>query len=144
MKKSTLRTNSSSAGPACQPLPTKPTDLKRSQQGQKQDGKEGKHFAYQAVDNGAVMVLGHMGLCGGFPKVYPFSENVLEGLSAGESYQRLMNALIRNKPIPDYYPEPKTQKVQKPQRGQKSKRPEPANNLLYILWGDPALAPIAQ
>ena len=95
--------------------------------------KDSKRFAYHAMDNGAVMMLGHMGLCGGFPKVYPMSELVLEGLSTGEAYQRLMNALIGDKPIPDYYPEPAPKRAA---------RKDSANGLLYILWGDPALAPI--
>lgn len=95
--------------------------------------RQSKRFAFQAIDNGAVMMFGHMGLCGGFPKVYPMGEGVLSGLSTGESYQRLMNALIRNRPIPDYYPEPAPRRPQQPDRG---------NDLLYILWGDPALTPI--
>lgn len=95
--------------------------------------KDSKRFAYHAMDNGAVLMLGHMGLCGGFPKVYPMSELVLEGLSTGEAYQRLMNALIGDKPIPDYYPEPAPRRAA---------RRDPANRLLYILWGDPALTPI--
>src|SRR2546425_646305 len=43
-----------------------------------------KRFGSQAVENGAVMVLGHMGLCGGFPEVYPMAEHVFEGLPVGE------------------------------------------------------------
>ncbi|MDB4458996.1 hypothetical protein N9059_00320 [bacterium] len=93
-----------------------------------------KRFAFHAMDNGAVMMLGHMGLCGGFPKVYPMGEMVLDGLSTGEAYQRLMNALIGSKPIPAYYPEPAPKKAIK----------GVANGLLYILWGDPALVAIAQ
>jgi len=95
--------------------------------------KQGKRFAFHAMDNGAVMMLGHMGLCGGFPVVYPMAEHVLDGLSAGEAYQRIMNARIAGKPIPDYYPEPPPKKAD---RGSK------ANGLLYVLLGDPALKPI--
>jgi hypothetical protein len=87
------------------------------------------------VDNGAVLMLGHMGLCGGFPKVYPMAELVLDGLSSGEAYQRLMNAVIRDRPIPDYYPEPA------PSRADAR---DPANGLLYILWGDPALVAVSR
>lgn len=94
------------------------------------DKRQDTRFAFQAVENGAVMMLGHMGLCGGFPKVYPMSEHVLEGLSTGESYQRLMNALIGDNEIPDYYPVPA------PERAVAK---DAANGLLYILWGDPAL-----
>ena len=92
-----------------------------------------KRFAFHAIDNGAVMMLGHMGLCGGFPKVFPMAEHVLAGMATGEAYQRLMNALIGDRQIPDYYPEPPPKKAE---------RRDPANNLLYILWGDPALVPI--
>ena len=70
-----------------------------------------KRFAFHAIDNGAVMMLGHMGLCGGFPKVFPMAEHVLAGMSTGEAYQRLMNALIGDRQIPDYYPEPPPRKL---------------------------------
>ena len=79
------------------------------------------------------MILGHMGLCGGFPKVFPMSELVLDGNSIGESYQRLMNALIAGKPIPAYYPAPEKRRLNSR---------DSANGLLYVLWGDPALVPI--
>jgi hypothetical protein len=95
--------------------------------------KDDKRFAFHAMDNGSVMMLGHMGLCGGFPKVYPMAEHVMDGLSAGEAYQRLMNALIGRNAIPAYYSEPAPAEAV---------RPDPANGLLYILWGDPALVPI--
>jgi len=92
-----------------------------------------KRFGTVAMDNGAVMVLGHMGLCGGFPEVYPMAEHVFEGLSVGEAYQRVMNALIGGRPVPDYYPPP----VPGPPNSA-----DPANNLLLMLWADPALVPI--
>lgn len=95
--------------------------------------KDDKRFAYHAMDNGSVMMLGHMGLCGGFPKIYPMAEHVMDGLSSGEAYQRLMNSIIGERAIPAYYPEPAPAKAV---------RPDPANGLLYILWGDPALIPI--
>ena len=95
--------------------------------------KDDKRFAFHAMDNGSVMMLGHMGLCGGFPKVYPMAEHVMDGLSSGEAYQRLMNSIIGTKAIPAYYPEPPPAKAVSP---------DPANGLLYILWGDPALVPI--
>lgn len=90
-----------------------------------------KRFAFHAMDNGAIMLLGHMALCGGFPKIYPMSELVLEGRSTGEAYQQLMNSLISSSGLPDYYPDnPPTKRTQKK---------EAANGLLYVLWGDPAL-----
>ncbi|MGB0580015.1 MAG: hypothetical protein ACPGVU_09965 [Limisphaerales bacterium] len=97
--------------------------------------KKGKRFAFHAMDNGAVMMLGHMGLCGGFPVVYPMAEHVLAGLSTGEAYQRIMNARIGGQPIPDYYPEPAPPKADRRSKG---------NGLLYVLWGDPALTPIVK
>ncbi len=92
-----------------------------------------KRFSSLAVGNGAVMVLGHMGLCGGFPEVYPVAEHVLAGLPVGEAYQRVMNALIGNRPLPAYY----AQSVSQPNSN------DAANILLLILWADPALVPIA-
>lgn len=92
-----------------------------------------KRFGSQAVENGAVMVLGHMGLCNGFPEVYPMAEHVFEGLPVGEAYQRVMNALIGNKAITDYYAQPA------PRQNNPN---DPANSLLLILWADPALVPV--
>ncbi len=92
--------------------------------------REDKRFAFHAIENGAVMFFGHMGLCGGFPKVFPMSELVLSGSSTGEAYQQVMNAIIGGKSIPDYY------------SGRAGTR-DAANGHLYVLWGDPALVPIA-
>lgn len=95
---------------------------------------ETARFAQLAVENGAVLVLGHLGLCGGFPKIYPMSELILEGKTAGEAYQRLMNGLIQGEALPNYFSPPSG-----------SSRPNlqgKGNNFLYILLGDPALAPI--
>lgn len=91
-----------------------------------------KRFGMQAIENGAVMFLGHMGLCGGFPEVYPMAEHVIAGMSVGEAYQRVMNALTGNGALPDYYPSPAPRQAN--QR-------DPANTLLLILWADPALNP---
>ena len=92
--------------------------------------RDDKRFAFYAMDNGAVMMLGHMGLCGGFPKVFPMAELVLSGTSTGEAYQQLMNSLIGGRPIPEYYSGPPASR-------------DPRNGYLYVLWGDPALIPIA-
>ena len=92
-----------------------------------------KRFGSQAMENGAVMVLGHMGLCNGFPEIYPMAEHVFEGLSVGEAYQRVINALIGSNAIPDYYAQPASRQ---------NNPNDPANRLLLILWGDPALVPI--
>ena len=91
--------------------------------------RDDKRFAFQAMDNGAVAMLGHMGLCGGFPKVFPMAEQVLAGTSTGEAYQQLMNSIIGDKAIPDYY------------RGHDGPK-GPANAYLYVLLGDPSLMPV--
>ncbi|MGI9240095.1 MAG: hypothetical protein ACR2RV_04810 [Verrucomicrobiales bacterium] len=92
--------------------------------------KDDQRFAFLAIENGAVLFLGHMGLCGGFPKVFPVAELVLEGRSAGDAYQQLMNSIIGEKSIPDYYSGPGGSR-------------DAANRYLYVLWGDPALVPIS-
>ena len=92
-----------------------------------------KRFGSLAVEKGAVMVLGHMGLCGGSPEVYPMAEHVLEGLPVGEAYQRVMNALIGSRPLPGYYDQPTSRQNTPNDR---------ANLLLLILWADPALVAI--
>ncbi|MEM7015097.1 MAG: hypothetical protein AAF585_26860 [Verrucomicrobiota bacterium] len=94
------------------------------------DKRDSKRFAFHAADNGAIMILGHMGLCGGFPVVYPMAEHILEGLTVGEAYQRIMNARIGGKAIPAYYPEPAPKRAEQRSEG---------NGLLYVVWGDPAL-----
>lgn len=91
-------------------------------------------FAQLALQNGAVVVLGHLGLCGGFPNIYPMSELMLEGKTAGEAYQQLMNGLIGQGSLPPYFSAPETSGRPNLQGG--------ANRFLYILFGDPALAPI--
>ena len=88
-----------------------------------------KRFAFYAMDNGAVMMLGHMGLCGGFPKVFPMAEQVLAGTSTGEAYQQLMNSIIGDNLVFDYYEDYADSKG-------------PANAYLYVLLGDPALVPV--
>ncbi len=94
-----------------------------------------KRFAFQAIDRGANTVLGHMGPCGGFSYIYPVAEHVLEGLSIGEAYQRLMNAQIGGRPMPAYYSDsPPSRRAQR----------DPRTKLLYIIFGDPALVPVAK
>ena len=91
--------------------------------------RDDKRFAFYAMDNGAVAMLGHMGLCGGFPKVFPMAEQVLAGTSTGEAYQQLMNSIIGDNAIPDYYRE-------------HDGPTGPANAYLYVLLGDPSLTPV--
>ena len=106
-----------------------------------------QRFASLATDRGAIAVLGHMGLCDGFPEVFPVAENVLNGLSLGEAYQRTINALIGNKPLPPYYEN--TAPGKNPDGGEEDSsavesvmQKDPVNDLMLILWGDPALVPI--
>ena len=69
----------------------------------KENQPEAQRFASMAVDRGAVAVLAHMGLNEGFPEIFPVAEHTLAGLSLGEAYQRTMNAIIGNRPLPAYY-----------------------------------------
>jgi hypothetical protein len=63
-----------------------------------QDGsevrKDRERFIMRAVENGAVVVYGHMRENGGFPQMVPVLEAWMNGLAVGEAYQRLMNAII--------------------------------------------------
>jgi hypothetical protein len=90
-----------------------------------------KRFAFHAMDNGAIIMLGHMGLSGGFPKVFPMAEKILNGTTAGEAYQQLMNSIIEKSPIPNFY-------------GGTAQRRDPGNKFLYVLLGDPFLLPITK
>lgn len=90
-----------------------------------------KRFAFHAMDNGAIIMLGHMGLSGGFPKVFPMAEKILNEITAGEAYQQLMNSIIEKSPIPDFY-------------DGTTQRRDAGNQFLYVLLGDPFLLPITK
>jgi hypothetical protein len=113
----------------------------------KENQPDTQRFASMAMDHGAVAVLAHMGLNEGFPEIFPVAEHTLAGLSLGEAYQRTMNALIGNRPLPAYYD---TSAQAKPSDASEDDsaivesaiQKDPANNLLLILWADPALVPI--
>jgi hypothetical protein len=94
-----------------------------------------KRFSLTMVDRGAVAVFCHMRLNMGFPHVYPMLESYLENRSLGESYQRLINALIEGQGgfTPQWYTK------QTPARSTQSRK---MNQLLYMQIGDPALVPI--
>ena len=94
-----------------------------------------KRFSLTMVDRGAVSVFCHMRLNMGFPHVYPMLESYLANRSLGESYQRLINALIEGQGgfTPQWYTK------QTPARSIQSRK---MNQLLYMQIGDPALVPI--
>ena len=94
-----------------------------------------KRFSLAMVDRGAVSVFCHMRLNMGFPHVYPMLESYLANRSLGESYQRLINALIEAQGgfTPQWYTK------QTPARSTQSRK---MNQLLYMQIGDPALVPI--
>jgi len=74
-------------------------------------------FAMRAVQNGAMVVFAHMRENMGFPHLFPVLENWTDGLTVGEAYQRLMNAIMAGNQRPD------------------------GDLLLYAIIGDPALQP---
>jgi hypothetical protein len=97
-----------------------------------------ERFVMCAVENGAVVAYVHMRLNSGFPHMYPVLEAWLNGLTVGEAYQRLINALID---------------VQGLTAGELVLREEIAGNqaavmrrnpLLYVIVGDPALQPLVR
>jgi len=92
-------------------------------------------FALRAIDNGASVFFGHMRLSMGFPHLFPVLESWLEGGTVGESYQRLINALVVLQGfgpgrfvVPPDWP-----------AGRRLRQ----NALLYVVFGDPAMRPLA-
>ena len=104
-----------------------------------EDDKE--RFLMRAVENGAVVSFGHMRLCGGFRALYPVLESWTEGLTVGEAYQRLANALLAMERTPlDTFLALDPEKL--PKSGRQQRSPAiPGNQLLYVILGDPALQP---
>jgi hypothetical protein len=85
-----------------------------------------------AVDQGAVVVYAHLRENAGFPHLFPVLEGWMDGLSVGESYQRLLNALLAyNNATPAVF-------------GAAGRAEAEANALLYVVIGDPALQPLAK
>jgi len=97
-------------------------------------GKKGERFGFRAVEQGAVAVYGHMRLNLGFPSLYTVLENYVRGLSIGESYQRLLNAMISREGAfhPAFCHNIKSSKSTRRAR----------NRMLYVQIGDPALVPL--
>lgn len=94
--------------------------------------KAGESFAMLAVDQGAVVVYAHLRENAGFPHLFPVLEGWMDGLSVGESYQRLLNALLAyNNATPAVF-------------GAAGRAEAEANALLYVVIGDPALQPLAK
>jgi hypothetical protein len=87
-------------------------------------------FAMRAVENGAAVVYAHMRENAGFPHLFPVMEAWMEGLTVGEAYQRLINALIAfsGTSADDLV----------------SRDVVKSNTLLYVIIGDPALQPLAK
>ena len=94
-------------------------------------------FAMLAVANGATVVYAHMHENSGFPNLFPTLENWTDGLTVGEAYQRLINALI------EYYQLSPSNFISGDE-GDTQAFVERANNLLYAIIGDPALQPLAK
>ena len=89
-------------------------------------------FGITYLDRGATVFFGHMRLSSGFPHLYPVLENWLKGVSVGEAYQQLINAIIDMRGF-----RPGNFIVKKPVQ----QRRIPQNILLYTVFGDPALRP---
>ena len=92
--------------------------------------KQADSFVIRAVDRGAILAFGHQRLNSGFPHLYPVFEALLEGKTAGQAYQELLNGLIE-------YRDMNPADFALSESDKKSKRP-PQNSLLYVLIGDPA------
>jgi hypothetical protein len=96
-----------------------------------------KRFLMEAIERGAVVAYGHMRLNAGFPHLYPVLEAVIDGETVGESYQRLIDGLLRWTRL-----DPDELVLAKPDTNDEwaiMRR----NQLLYVLIGDPALRPLA-
>ncbi len=92
-----------------------------------------ERFVERVVSQGAIGVLAHMRLSDGFPSVFPVFESMMQGLSAGESVQRLLNATILRVAL---------QRGQfcLAEKDQNNRRAQQKRNaLLWVLIGDPAL-----
>ena len=89
-------------------------------------------FALLAVEKGAAVVFAHMTENAGFPHLFPVLENWMQGLTVGEAYQRQINALIaQNGASPNDFGS-----TTQPEAG--------ADDLLYVVIGDPALQPLVK
>lgn len=92
-----------------------------------------KSMAIEFIDKGASVVLGHMRLNSGFPRLYPVLESFMAGRTVGESYQELVNVSLAVGKFD-------TKNLALRSKPESSRLRQ--NGLLYILFGDPALQPI--
>lgn len=87
-------------------------------------------FAFHAVGNGAIVVFAHLHENSGFPHLFPVLEGWMNGMTVGEGYQRLINAVMDMRRI--------TPRDLGTFGGVAIDR---ANAVLYGVIGDPALQP---
>ena len=92
-------------------------------------------FSSEAIRNGANVFFGHMRLSQGFPHLFPVLEGMLGGKTTGQSYQELINALIKLRGFD-------SGKLIVREASDARRIPEAL--LLYVLIGDPAAQPYAQ
>jgi hypothetical protein len=92
-------------------------------------------FIIRAIDNGAKMAFGHQRLSSGFPHMFPVLEEVMQGNSAGEAYQQLLNGLMDSSGISG-----ERLMIELPT----TKKRVPQNKLLYVLICDPAMHALAR
>ncbi|MCT4636410.1 MAG: C25 family cysteine peptidase [Bacteroidales bacterium] len=117
-----------SASPKRSDLPS----MRKSPDGHNMENRQS--FALKAIDNGATVVYGHMRLNAGFPKLFPVLKSLTEGASVGQAYQETINVgIIGNK-----FDTKKLAVRETPQNPRRIKQ----NNILYVIFGDPALKPI--
>lgn len=88
-------------------------------------------FSIKAMEQGAISTFGHMRLSNGFRYQHPVFESLYAGDSNGEAYHKLINAALKYTP----------KAAEKMLTPTKNRRKPIQNSLLYILFGDPALAP---
>lgn len=93
-----------------------------------------KSFALDLIDKGATVVMGHMRLNQGFPRLFPVLENFMDGRSVGLAYQELVNTSLSL----GKFDNKNLVLREKPKKPRRIKQ----NGLLYILFGDPALKPL--
>lgn len=88
-------------------------------------------FSIKAMERGAVSSFGHMRLSNGFRYLHPLFEELYAGGSNGEAYHKLLNAIFVYRPEAASHRLTPVVVERKPMQ----------NDLLYILFGDPALTP---
>ncbi len=95
-----------------------------------------ERFLMRTIENGAIVAYGHMRENSGFPHLYPVLESWIEGLSVGEGYQRLLNAIID---MDGFSP---GQFILTAADTDNRRAVMRRTGLLYVIVGDPALVPL--